>query len=425
MRGLDKAALPEKARVRLTLAIEDVRVERLLLPRYRGGVQIDILPSALSPNDVELRVLPSDPSLRALVRALSSGTGEEAEAVRSLLVSRDGRAQPDPQDDLWEMILTSLLAIRFPDVFPPVSALTADALVERAPWAYDGYVILARHRLYSAEDDRAVVAPAVLELLRKAQTTGSPYFSYTNQLFSEMIEALAGYFDRNGPSQERKKAARIRARWVRDQPLVASAGASFSWLRRDQQLLRQGILAPDRTPKGVLSRKSTAALFSGRIAGGRISLGHGDRPRSEGDEAAETDPQVAEFSERPDCPANARPVEWPDDPNLDRFGGEAAVAGYGLKADFDDMIGDDVTSVTMTVDAGSEAVFSPGDVAWFCLHPTFHPQWVRVLFGNRRAVLTVQAWGGFTVGVWLPGASVELELDLANLPLAPERIRKL
>lgn len=408
-----------RERVRLSLAVEGVRVERLMLPMFRGGVQVDVMPSPLSANDVELHVLPSDASLRALVRTLTAGTREDAEAVRSLIESR----QEEPSErDVWEDMLVALLSARFPDVFVPVSIQMIDRLVACAPWAYESYVIHARCLLFTSSEDRAEAAAGALEMLRRAHSTGSPYFSYTNQLFSDLIEGLVAHFDRNGPSQLRKNANKLRARWIRNQPLTSNAGAVFSWLRRDQQLLKHGILTADRSPSGGLSHRSTAVVFSGRIASGRITYGLREQtpPKSAFKEAVDVG-----IDNGPACPANGRPVKWRDDPNLERFGGEDARYGYALTAGFEDAIEEGTTNVTMTVEAGPNADLAPGDVAWFCLHPTFRPQWVRVIFGNGRAVLTVQAWGGFTVGVWLPTPEVELELDLSLLPDAPERIREL
>lgn len=415
--------LAHRERVRLSLAVEGVRVERLMLPMFRGGVQVDVMPSPLSVNDVDLHVLPSDASLRALVRALTAGTTEDAKAVRSLI---EKRHEDSSERDVWEDMLVALLAARFPDVFDSVPIEMVHRLLAHAPWAYESYVINARCLLFTAGGDRAEAAREALEVLRRGHATGSPYFSYTNQLFSDLIEGLLAHFERHGPSQLRKKANRLRARWIRDQPLASNAGAVFSWLRRDQQLLKRGILTADRSPSGGLSHRSTAVVFSGRIASGRISYGLREQmPPESGLKEIGHDQVNVDVDDGPICPANGRPVMWRDDPNLERFGGEGARDGYALTARFEDELEEGVTNVTLTVEAGPDAGLIPGDVAWFCLHPTFRPQWVRVIFGNGRAVLTVQAWGGFTVGAWLPTPAVELELDLSRLPDAPKRIREL
>ena len=416
-------------RVRLSVAIENVRVERLLLPMYRGGVQITIAPSHLSANDVELEVLPNDPRLRALVRSLITGTREEAKAVRPLVRTAEDMLNADTVVDPWEAILSVLLSIRFPDYMPPLTAALADGLVALAPWAYDSYVIQARQKLYSAttEDQRDDAAAEALEMLRKAQARGSPYFSYVNQLFSEMIEWLYGYFDGKPSGQKqsgqlRKSAVKIRDRWFREQPLQSKAGACFSWLARDQEQLKNGVLAPNRKPSGLLGQSATI-LFSGHLLGGgiRMDTGQAQAPAKEFTTPTET---PIEFGNAPvSCPALTRPPGPENDPNLGRFGGHDTVNGYSLKTQFGGDPAGGVVSITMTIEVDPGTQIAPGAIAWFCLHPTFNPQWVKVIFGNDRAVLSLQSWGGFTVGVWLPEAGVELEINLATLSDAPTVVR--
>ena len=411
-------------RVRLSVAIENVRVERLLLPMYRSGVQISITPSHLSANDVELEVLPNDPSLRALVRSLIAGTSEDAKAVRSLVRTADELLSADTIVDPWEAILSVLLSIRFPDDMPPLTAALADGLVALAPWAYDSYVIQARQRLYAAtsDDERDVAAAEALEMLRKAQTRGSPYFDYVNQLFSEMIEWLYRHFDSTPSSKLAKTATKIRDRWFREQPLQSKAGACFSWLARDQEQLKNGVLAPNRKPSGLLGQSATI-LFSGHLLDGgiRMDTGQAQAPAKEVTTPAET---PIEFGNAPvSCPALTRPPGPENDPNLGRFGGHDTANGYRMKTQFGGDPAGDVVSITMTIEAAPGTQIAPGAVAWFCPHPTFNPQWVKVMFGNDRAVLSLQSWGGFTVGVWLPESEVELESNLAELPDAPRVVR--
>ena len=412
-------------RVRLSVAIENVRVERLLLPMYRGGVQITIVPSHLSSNDVELEVLPNDPRLRALVRSLITGTREEAKAVRPLVRTADDLLNVDTVVDPWEAILSVLLSIRFPDDMPPLTAVLADGLVALAPWAYDSHVIQAHQRLYSAtsDEERAAAAAEALEILRRAQARGSPYFYYVNQLFSEMVEWLYRHFDTEPPEQSTKSAVRIRDRWFREQPLQSKAGACFSWLARDQEQLKNGVLAPNRKPSGLLGQSATS-LFSGHLLDGRIRMdtGQTEAPAKEATIPTET---PIEFSNAPgSCPALTRPPGPDNDPNLGRFGGHDTANGYRLRTMFGGDPEGETASITMTIEADPGTRIAPGAVAWFCLHPTFNPQWVKVIFGNDRAILSLHSWGGFTVGVWLPEAGVELESNLAKLPDAPRIVRE-
>jgi hypothetical protein len=64
-----------------------------------------------------------------------------------------------------------------------------------------------------------------------------------------------------------------------------------------------------------------------------------------------------------------------------------------------------------------------GDFAWFVLHPTFSPSALKVSFRGNRARLRIQAYGGFTVGVWLPRSNTELECNLAKIDGAPRIIQ--
>lgn len=418
---LDTPKLPAgrpAGRVRLSLAIERSRIERLLLPLYQGGVQVTISPSTLSELDAEVEVTPRDPRLRALARVLGAGASDEAKAIRPLL--------DDQTSDPWEALLSALLSFRFPDVFPALGATQAKRLVDLAPWAYDSHVVRARQRLYDthSSEDQAVAARDALEMLKKAQTRGSPYFSYSNTLFAELIEALSGHFERVGSEREISNAAKIRRRWFREQPLQAGAGVSFSWLRRDPRLVKAGLLAPLRSVSGRLPSTSTNVIFQGRLTGDRIQI---EAPEMQGSGSRFVKPSAGRSphgSGPSDAPAQHRLPGPKDDPNLGRFGGASKSEGYTLAARFEDQEDEDWAAIIITVTAEPGLPVSAGGVVWFCLHPSFNPQWVRVMLINGRAELSIETWGGFTVGAWLPDGRVELELDLAKHPLAPQIVRR-
>lgn len=99
------------------------------------------------------------------------------------------------------------------------------------------------------------------------------------------------------------------------------------------------------------------------------------------------------------------------------------MGGYRLAVRFTGDLDAEVTLITMSVELAPDVDLEPCAVAWFCLHPTFPWRWVKVRFGDRRATFSVMAWGGFTVGVWLPEAGIELERDLATIPDAPDVIK--
>jgi hypothetical protein len=275
-------------------------------------------------------------------------------------------------------------------------------------------------------------ARTTVRLLSKAQALGSPYFSQTNRFFNELVESLAGFEDL--PEAERRRVMRIRGRWQRELSLQRSAGVSFSWLSRDQQLLKEGKLAPKRNPSGRLRPRDTALVFSGLIRDGVVTFqsGQSEAPKAAPEERRETSlkaglksaPYASSAATPTDAPALTRPAGPDDDPNKARFGEAAEAGGFKLSAQFAASRGG-TTSITLTVEAVGASEPATGEFVWFCLHPTFNPEWIKILFRGRLATLTVQAWGGFTAGAWIPSRGVELECDLSQLPEAPRMIREL
>jgi hypothetical protein len=131
------------------------------------------------------------------------------------------------------------------------------------------------------------------------------------------------------------------------------------------------------------------------------------------------DVNMNESGQADDAYALARRITVPDDPQKDRFGKEASRAGFVASAHFAPTRSKDWTRITITVTGNA----TDGDEVQFYLHDSFHPPVERSVFSKGVAAQEVTAWGGFTVGVWLPAQRVELELDLALLPSAPQYIR--
>lgn len=121
------------------------------------------------------------------------------------------------------------------------------------------------------------------------------------------------------------------------------------------------------------------------------------------------------------------PGPYPDDQRKGRFGGSPIADGLRLRADFPGRQDASWAKVVMTVEAerGSNALAGVDRVEFF-LHQTFNEERVVVPVRDGRAQLTVTAWGGFTVGVWVAnGQGTTLELDLAEIRTAPKVIREL
>ncbi|WP_233237851.1 pYEATS domain-containing protein [Bordetella sp. LUAb4] len=411
-------------RVRLSISIERRRIERCLLPLYRGGTRITLVAPPFEPADLQLRVVPIDSKLRALLRTLDAGTSAEATAVRNdVLGTNNPLALLDKDADPWGAILVGLLAIRFPEIFRHIDPAWAQALTERAGWAFDAHVIRASQTLALAGDDSAetqyeAVSKAI-GFLAEAQGTGSPYFRYTNQLFAEMAAGISDYLKMTRPDEESTALTRFRRlydRWYRELPLQRGAGPTFTWLARDQAALQERqVLVPHRRPSGKLRPQDTLVIFDGQISARQITF-IGEDPTASQSFAAErsTDPTEYEYAM---LPAHERPPGPDDDPNKGRFGGEASRGGFHLTASFENARGRHLTNVLLTVEADRSENIALGDFVWFILHPTFSPAMLKVAFRGRRAQLRLQVGGRFTVGVWVPKAVVELERELSEIPV--------
>lgn len=427
-------------RVRLSVAVERLRVERCLLPIYAGGTRISISVPPLSPADIEFSILPIDAKQRALVRALDAGTSAEAAAVRDgVLGKSDPAVLLDGGRDPWAAVLTSLLAIRFSDIFPFATVDSVELLVKRAGWSYDAHVIHASRLLVAAGDanpdaQEKAVASAI-DALVAARVAGSPYYRYTNQLFGEMVGGINSYLE--GANHDITSAtidrfSRAKARWRREIPLQRGAGPTFTWLARDPAALKErGVLTPNKRSSGRLRSRDCTVLFEGRVSAGNIAiLSDGNAtPTPAAKEVLSADGVVPSSFESlwagfPSIPPFAHPPGPPDDPNKGRFGGEAARGGYRLSAAFEPGKSRNRVIVQLTVNADPPVQVSLGDFAWFVLHPTFSPTMLKVAFRGNRARVRIQAWGGFTAGVWLPKSNVELECDLSAIEGAPAIIRE-
>lgn len=111
-----------------------------------------------------------------------------------------------------------------------------------------------------------------------------------------------------------------------------------------------------------------------------------------------------------------------DDPRKGRFGGKSESEGFTLSAVFPGKPRRDWAEVILTVEAKAGTT---ADCAEFFLHDSFDPDEVVVPFVQGKAELRITTWGGFTVGVWICGEGISLELDLALLPDAPKVIKEL
>jgi hypothetical protein len=119
------------------------------------------------------------------------------------------------------------------------------------------------------------------------------------------------------------------------------------------------------------------------------------------------------------APGLSRMIVFPDDPHKARFGGTAAREGFILSASFANTRQPGWTRITLSINGPAR----DGETIRLYLHESFPEPVQDLMFSKQKASTSLLAWGGFTVGGWLPDRGIELELDLAECDGAPEPIR--
>jgi hypothetical protein len=448
----------------LTCAVGGARNLFGRVPLFKGGVRISLSASPLATTDLNCRFSPVDRTRRAITQALFAGSSSEAAPVFETMPGGSGEliGREDWRKDPWTAVAACLLCFRFPDLAPEGLPIDLGELASFHPALPDAHVLLAHERLRKAAkgartgDDRLAALNEALMHLQRACDAGPPYFAYASQLADEMLAALASEAGL-GP-----KVAAQSARLHRYAKAPRDAGASYVWLSAD---------IPARA--GMLESQLTNVVFSGWVNYDRIaldaqripsvstaliqiaapvlaaaakvvprlqSMAPGSFKQSWGDALVglrdlgatasslwrgTTSHQDRPLSHTPlDPPSLERPITVADDPHKGRFGATDCAGGFKLTAEFTDGENAKLVGIILSVSGGS-GFESYDDVAEFFLHPTFRPDRLRAAFHGRTAEVRIAAWGGFTVGVWLPKQGIELELDLAKVPGAPRVVREL
>ena len=115
-------------------------------------------------------------------------------------------------------------------------------------------------------------------------------------------------------------------------------------------------------------------------------------------------------------------VRYPKDPERKRWGRQSKRDGYIVDASFRELEAVDWVTIELEV-RGSEGHELSGPVTFF-VHPTFPQQAYEVEPRDGIARLQLNAWGGFTVGVWIHRGGIPLELNLAAIEDAPRIIKE-
>lgn len=384
-------------RWRLTIAIGGRGPWRVPLPLFRGGLQIAVSP-VVSPTgpDVGLTLSPADPVKAALVASLHRMFGGSAtEVVRAAASAGVPGTTPvasavdvlsDRLDDPWAAAAAALLMARSGEIDKVEAG--ARRLYSRFPWLPDVAVVVAWADA-GAKGPRGEVEARCFEGIKKARIQGATYFIAADALVTDMLTGLS----MAAADDNLRKAAREELGvWTRRSRRRMHSGPFLSWedppgksdlqlTGKDYDIVCRGCLTLDKV---LVDRKTPRAMAS--------------KLRR--------------------APAFSRPVTQPDDHNKGRFGGKARVEGYVMEASFGRAASDWVR-ITITVKA-PETNAAP-EVELF-LHDTFDPDHVTIPFNSGEASFTTFTRGGFTVGAWIAGADVELELDLAKVKGAPRAV---
>jgi hypothetical protein len=440
------------------------------VPLFAGGVRLALSASPLGTADLNCRVSPVDRNRRAITQALFAGSSTEAAPVFKTIPGGPEEliGREDWRKDPWTSVAACLLCFRFPDLAPDSLPFDLSALASYYPALPDVHVLLAQEGLRQAAksaptpQDRSAALNDALTHLQKSCDAGPPYFAYAAQLAEGMLAALATDAAVGAKATAQLTKLRRYAKAPRD------AGASYVWLSAEIPP-RAGTLDPhlanvvfsgwvnydrialddaQRTPSVSTALVQVAAPILAAVAKfvPRLQSRAPDSMRQSWDDAlvglrdlgasasslwrgTTSDkyqtPDPPPMSHTPlDPPALERPITDADDPHKGRFGGKDSVGGFKLTAEFTD--GEDAKLVGIILSVSGESGFESYDEAVeFFLHPTFRPDRLRATFRGRKAEAQIVSWGGFTVGVWLPKHSIELELDLAKIPGAPRVVREL
>lgn len=109
-----------------------------------------------------------------------------------------------------------------------------------------------------------------------------------------------------------------------------------------------------------------------------------------------------------------------DDPQKGRWGGKSARNGRQLEAKVRSIPNDWFEIILDVIRLEGEPL--EGEVE-FHLHPSFYPSTVSIPVDNQSAKLKLRAWGSFTVGALADAGLTKLELNLAELPNAPDQFK--
>jgi hypothetical protein len=387
-------------RWRATVALQDDFPWRTQLPLFEGGVQVFFSPVETDEGaDIALTLAPRDPRTAALLQTLdckagAGGSSEDdiLELLKWATSSRDDNLESctDPWAVVLEFILLAQRGMIDKAGHRPVR------LAQAFPWLSDGSIAAAWSVAATVEDN--TYETQCIFHLAEARRRGTPFFMASSLLAGEMLRTLAV-----GAESKliRKQAQFELSEWSRHSRYIVRSGPILSWERQDIAL----------QPR-EMAEKEFAVIAHGYVSGRKIKV--------------DFDPDFGASAEPLSLPpALLNPIYDTEDPNRGRFGGSARSGGFETSATFRQSYADwvEITCSVRCVEPNLQLI--PGEKVSLFLHDTFRPDRVELELMSREAQYTFLAYGGFTIGIWIPRLNIQLELDLAALPDAPQAIREL
>ncbi|OYU37997.1 MAG: hypothetical protein CFE33_18225 [Pseudorhodobacter sp. PARRP1] len=292
---------------------------------------------------------------------------------------------------------------------------------------------------HSAEKPGAIRRYAAIRAATRSRSSTEPWLSWKANAAkakprparsgdAERIEALAQSVAEKsrrliGEASDPLAAAYLIARVGPEATMVAMQANAISRSVSSQTSLSSNLASALSMPGSALHRYlvSTDLQLTQLLATDSVTSQFGSDPKQPIFELRGI--SNTDYAVRPEAilpaPGLARLIEDEDDPQKGRFGGLASRQSYNARAEFVDISSRNWTRINMFV----EGPALDGDEVLFYLHDSFPKNVWRERFRSGSARLPVTAWGGFTVGIWIPRQRIELELDLAQLPNAPDAIR--
>jgi hypothetical protein len=385
----------ENPRWRITVAVEGKSPWRAQLPLFDGGVQLFVSSvETVVGTDVSLTIVPRDPARAALVKSMDTLDASNVDKLFEWLNLRPENGFASDGDP-WTRAAAFVLLTRVGRIAEAGSS--PSAVAREFPWLADLAVVAAWS--VAATSSESDYESECLKLLAEADRRGAPAFVASASLATEMLRTLATTSESDRVKQDATAALK---EWARHARFLVRSGPFLSWERRDIEL------PPER-----MSAKDYYVVARGNVHKGRID------PEEQQEPAV---PAVLTHLAVP--PALGLPVTHSDDPHKGRFGGRSRVENFELSATFRSTFSRWV-EITCVIRAHDEQPPVADDLVEFFLHPTFSPDRIVVKFVGDTARFSVLAYGGFTVGAWIPSRHVQLELDLSEAPGAPQVIREL